>query len=378
MTIFKKRNEEKIVDVNFNVHKFSQKTKPLDPKDIVIISCFSEFGCEVMGAMYCVPKIIAENPDKYYIVMGWYGRSYLYRHLVDEFWETNEDVQWLRDYALAFHNNSKNLKRIEKSVGEHGKVMTSDKLGRIAVGNECQECFHFWGKVGQVDKCPKCNCTNIIKGLFSDIPYWKKKVVRIPDPSPEKMKEAEKYLGNRPVAITARNRKTYGRNLPIEFYVNLIKMLEDSGYNPIWVGEKQTTYECPVPHIMDMTRKPEARDLELTLAIVKQCCFTVQFWTASTRLAAIMGTPYLIFESPDQLFGQGQEAYRLNLCTMGNRKVALCHYLNVKNDIDTGVSLVKRCVGEMEAGDFRDVIGMVDEPEYVAGMRNNNMNRLVV
>lgn len=205
-----------------------------------------------------------------------------------------------------------------------------------------------------------------------------KRVTKIPDPSPEKMKEAEKYLGKRPVAITARNRKTYGRNLPIEFYVKLIEMLESCGYDPIWVGEKQTTYECPVSHIVDMTRKPEARDLELTLAIVKKCVFTVQFWTASTRLAAIMGTPYLIFESPDQLFGQGQEAYRLNLCTMGDRKIALCHYLNVKNDIEGGVFLVKKCLEQMEKGDYRDVVGMVDEPEYVAGMRNNNMHRLVM
>lgn len=178
MAIFKKQNEEKIVDVKFNVHKFSQRIKPLDPKDIIIISCFSEFGCEVMGAMYCVPKIIAENPDKYYVVMGWYGRSYLYRHLVDEFWETGEEVQWLRDYALAFHNNSKNLKIIEKSVSEFGKVITADKLGRIAVGNECQECFNFWGKVGQVEFCPKCDSKNILKGLFSDIPYWKKELQR--------------------------------------------------------------------------------------------------------------------------------------------------------------------------------------------------------
>jgi hypothetical protein len=43
---------------------------------------------------------------------------------------------------------------------------------------------------------------------------------------------------------------------------------------------------------MDFSRLPEARDLELTLAIISQLQFTVQFWTASTRLAAMVGTPF--------------------------------------------------------------------------------------
>ena len=61
---------------------------------------------------------------------------------------------------------------------------------------------------------------------------------------------------------------------------------------------------------------PNARDLEQTLAIVCGCEFPVQFWTASTRLAGVMGVPYLLFESPDQIWGQGQEGYRRNLCDL--------------------------------------------------------------
>jgi len=147
------------------------------------------------------------------------------------------------------------------------------------------------------------------------------------------------------------------------------------GYNPIWVGEKQTTLECPCPHVVDMTRKAEARDLELTLAIIKQCHFTVQFWTASTRLAAIMGIPYLLFESPDQLYGTGQEAYRLGLCTLGQKKLCLSHYLNVFNDNDKAIELVKLCIKQMQQGDWSDVIGMVDEPAAVQGMRLMNQHR---
>ena len=376
MTIFKKKSEERLVDVTFNVHKFTSKDKPTDKNKIIIVSCFSEFGCEVMGAMYCIPWVKREDPDAYIIVMGWYGRSYLYRHLADEFWEVKEEFQWLRDYALAFHNNSKNLQKIEKQALQFGKVVTADHLGRMAVGNTCKHCNHFWGQTDKVLRCPTCNSENVQRGLFADVPGWRQHVVRIPPPSEEKLFEAKQFLGPHPVAVTARNRVTYGRNLQPEFYVMLVELLERMGYNPIWIGEKQTTLECPCPHIVDMTRKPEARDLELTLAIVSQCHFTVQFWTASTRLAAIMGVPYLIFESPDQLWGNGQEAFRLGLCTMGPKKICVCHYLNVFNGHKQAIDLVQLCVKQMQKGDFEDVIGLVDCPASVQGMRMQNSHRL--
>lgn len=376
MTIFKKNNEEKIVDIQFDVHKFSNREKPTDPNKILIISCFSEFGCEVLGSMYCIPRIIAEHSDMYYIVMGWYGRNYLYKHLVDEFWEVKEEFQWLREKSLAFHHNSKNLSRIEKVTSKLGKVVKADSFGKIAVGNSCQKCSHFWGQVEGVMYCPKCGNRDLVKSLFGNIPYWKEQVVRIPKPSLIKSKQADSYLGKNPVGIIARNRKTYGRNLQPEFYVKLIKLLEQMEYNPIWLGEKQTTLPCPLPHIIDLSRKEECRDLELTLAIVAKLKFTVQFWTASTRLAGIVGTPYLIIESPDQLFGNGQEGYRLALCTFGKKKIALCHYLNVFNNNDATISLVKRCIDEMNHGDWSDVIGLIDEPELVKNVREKNIHRL--
>lgn len=378
MPIFRKKSQEQIVDIDFNVHKFSSRPKPEDPSRIMIISCFSEFGCEVIGSLYCIPRIIKENPDLYVIVMGWYGREYLYRHLVDEFWETKEDVQWLRDSSLAFHHNNKNLQRIEKAVSKLGKIVTADALGRIAVGNKCHKCFNFWGQTEHVYSCPKCNSQEITKALFADVKNWKKRITPIPRPSQTKMEMAAEYIkgAEKPVGVIARNRSTYGRNLQPEFYVKLLEKLKTMGYAPIWLGEKQSTLACPDPDIIDMSRKPEARDLELTLAIVAQLQFTVQFWTASTRLAALMGTPYLIFESPDQLFGAGQEAFRLALCTTGYKKLALCHYLNVYNNHTGSINLVERCIKEMEKGDWSDVIGLVDEPDVVAGMRQQNIGRL--
>ncbi len=346
----------------------------MDAAKIMIISCFSEFGCEVIGSLYCIPKLIKENPDLYVIVIGWYGREYLYRHLVDEFWETKEEVQYLRDHTFAFHHKSKNLTQIEKQVGKLGKMVTAETMGRIAVGNQCRKCYHFWGQVEKVTSCSKCQSTDIKKSLFGDVDYWKTQITPIPKPIAAKMALADTLVGKNPVAVIARNRSTYGRNLQPEFYVKLIKLLQNKGYDPIWLGEKQSTFACPVPGIVDL--REQARDLELTLAIICKCKFTVQFWTASTRLAAIMGVPYLLFESPDQIFGAGQESYRLALCTTGKKKLVLCHYLSVYNNTDKAINLVDCCIGEMERNDWGDVIGLVDEPNVVAKMREQNLHRL--
>lgn len=381
MTLMKRKpKEEQMCDIQFNVHKFTNRPKPLDKDRIVIISCFSEFGCEIVGAMYCVPRLIKENPGAYIIVMGWYGRAYLYKHLVDEFWEIKEEFQFLRDKALAFHHSSKNLAKLEKNAEQLGQVISSDKLGRLAVGNTCKKCQHLWGDINEVQRCPKCESIDVIKALFADIRYWKPKMTPIPKPSAEKMVEADKYLkvpdGNRPVGVIARNRITYGRNLQPEFYVKLINKLESMSYTPIWLGEKQSTLACPLPHITDFSRMAESRDLELTLAIISKLEFTVQFWTASTRLAAIMGTPFLIFESPDQLFGQGQEAYRLALTTSGKKKLILSHFLNVHNDNDAAIELLENSIREIERGNWEDVIGMVDERDVVLKLREQNLHRL--
>jgi hypothetical protein len=178
------------------------------------------------------------------------------------------------------------------------------------------------------------------------------------------------------VGVVARGRKTYGRNLQPEFYVKLIKVLEQMGYNPIWLGEKQSTQPCPVDHIVDFSRMPDSGDLEKTLAIVCGCEFTIQFWTASTRLAGMMGVPYLLFESPDQIFGNGQEGYRRNLCDFGPAKLCISHYLNVYNNHAAAMKLVKKCVKDIERGDFNDVVGLVEREEVVTQIREANLERI--
>jgi hypothetical protein len=367
--------EEKIQNLNFNVHKFNNRPKPSESQTL-IICCFSEFGCEIVGSMYCIPKILRENPGKYVIVVGWYGREYLYRHLVDEFWEVKEEHMGLREYARAFHNESKNLKIIEKKLAQYGKVLGSEYLGRVALGVRCNSCNAFWGDINKVHNCVKCQSDDISQSFFGDVQHYKPLAKRIPDPSDEKMTLAASYLGPNPVGVFARARKCYGRNLQPEFYVGLIELLEEKGYNPIWLGEKQTTLPCPVPHIFDFSRTDEAKDLELTLAIVKQLKFTIQFWTASTRLAAIMGTPYIMFESPDHIWGNGQEGYRLNLCSFGPKKLAICHYLNVFNDNEAGLKLAARCINEVEEENFEDVFDLLESGIAAQDMKEKNSARI--
>lgn len=379
MTLIKRKVGEALIpDVQFNIYKFNTKLRE-EPKKTLILCCFSEFGCESIGAMYCIPRIIKENPSAYIIAVGWYGRSYLYQHLVDEFWELKEEYQFLRDKARAFHNASRNIAKIERSLSQYGFVVTSDKLGHLAVGNYCKKCRAVWPYYEIRERCPKCASLDVEKGLFADVAYWRKKALPIPKPSPEKMAMADAFLqrkeGERIVGIIARNRTTYGRNLPASFYKDLIELLQKKNYRPFWLGEKQSTLACPVEGIIDYSRMPESRDLELTLAVVSKLEFTVQFWTASTRLSAMVDTPYLIVESPDQVYGQGQEAFRMGLTTFGRKKLVLANYLKVFENQKEAIEMVSEGITEMEMGNWKDKIGMVECPEIIEGLREQSISR---
>lgn len=368
---------EQIVDnLDFDVVKFNNRPKPTDPKKILITCCFSEFGCEIVGALYAVPQLFRNNPGKYKIVVGWHGREYLYKHLADEFWAIKPEFMWLREYARAFHHKSMNLKYLEGNLCKLGNVVKSDSIGKLATSAVCHDCRSRWGNLTKIQNCPSCKSTNIEHSLFGDVNAHKPNVCRIPTPCIAKLNKAKEYLGPNPVGIFARGRKCYGRNLEPEFYSSLIKNLESKGYTPVWLGEKASTIPCPEPHIVDFSRMDEAKDLELTLAIIKQLKFTIQFWTASTRLSAIMGTPYIIFESPDQIWGIGQEGYRLNLCNFSSRKLVLSHYLNVVNDPVKALGVLDKCIDEVEAGNFDDVFGLLESEHVAQKMKLDNSKRI--
>ena len=373
------KSEELLDDIGFNVHRFNNRPKP-DKSRIVIIPAFSEFGCESLIPLYCLPHLLQGKFKGYYsILMGWYGREYLYRHLVDEFWETKEEHQHLREYCRAFHHSSKNLKQVESQAAQYGQLVGADQVGRVMVYPRLSDCLVRLRVNGEVVKCSgrvfefekyqqclHCRAKYPPVGLLHDAVNARKKAVWLPPPSQERVEMAKKILPPRAVGVTARGRKCYGRNLNPEFYERLIWLLEDMGYNPVWLGEKATTQPCPSNRILDFSRMPEARDFELTLALVAQMEFTVQFWTASTRLAGLMGTPFLLFESPDQIWGRGQEGYRLHLASRGPKKLVAAHFLNVLEDNTKALSVVERAVSEMEKGDFSTMLGMVDE----VGTRN--------
>lgn len=356
-------------DVEFKKFKFNNRPVPKDKNNILIITCFTEFGCETIGTMYCIPKVIEQNAGKYIVCVGWYGREYLYRHLVDEFWELPESCQFLREFTMAFVHTSKNLSNIEKKLEQFGNVYKSQNMGSICLGNTCLDCKNFWGETKENLVCPKCGSKNLKKSIFNDIQNSKKEAVNIPRPKENMLEKAKIYLKENPVGVYARGRVCYGRNLPPDFYVKLIKRLEDRGYNPIWLGEKQSVLPCPVPHILDFSRMPESRDLELVLAIISHLKFTVQFWTASTRLASAMKVPWLLFESPNQIVGNGQEGIRIALTTdEDKKKLVLSNYFNVLENQEDALNLVDSSIDEIEANDWKEVVGMVDEVDLIKQM----------
>lgn len=361
--------------VEFTVFKFNNRLKPKIRNRVLIISCFSEFGCETVGTMYCIPRLLQRSPGLYIVAMGWYGREYLYRNLVDEFWEIKEEYQWLREYCRAFHHISNNLTRIEEAACHHGVVVPAAVLGRYAIGNSCRLCGKFWNEWKEyAERCPACGSKLITRSLFTDIKKNKAKAVLPPAPSPEMKSWAKSILKPNTVGIFARGRKTYGRNLPSDFYVKLIQRLENQGYNVIWLGEKQSCQPCPVDHVLDFSRMPESRDLERTLAIISCLSFTIQFWTASTRLSGMVGTPFLLFESPEQIYSSaqrpGQEGRRLELTSFGPKKICLSHYEKSCANSEETLNLVDKCITDMCRGDFSDVVGLVGDRETVLELQN--------
>ena len=153
--------EELVEEIKFHKHKFNNRPIPTDKSRILFITCFSEFGCESLALMYCIPKILQQNPGKYVICVGWYGREYLYRHLVDEYWEMHEEFQWLREFSQAFQHSSKNLERLETSLEQSGVVFKGSYMGRLCLGNTCLDCNHFWGDESETCKCEKCGSNNV-------------------------------------------------------------------------------------------------------------------------------------------------------------------------------------------------------------------------
>jgi hypothetical protein len=377
----KEIQEEKEEVIKFVVHRFTDQQRPEDPSKVIIYPEFSEFGSEIIACLYCLPLLNKKYENRYKIAMGWYGRAYLYKHLVDEFWEIKEEHQWLRDWCRAFHHDSKNLRKLEKSASKIGEVLSVNELGLLTGHPKYEICPSCKGDVIQLadsQRCLRCLGGWRVPGIFNSIVEAKKEKVVWPLPSCESKLQHVKsrYLKKNSVGISARARKCYGRNLPSIFYERLIYLLEDMGYSPVWIGERATTLPCPLSRIIDFSKSEDANDLEMTLALVSQLKFTVQFWTASTRLAGLVGTPFLLVESPDQIWGIGQEGIRLTLCSKGPYKLLISHYRSFLENQTNGLSLVEKGIMEMRKNNYRDMIGMVENGKLIRQMRIANQLRI--
>lgn len=377
--------EPKLSEVCFNVHKFNNRKRP-DPSRVVIFPAFSEFGCETLIPIYSLPQLMQTKYRGHYsIVMGWYGREYLYRHLVDEYWELKEEYQHLREYCRAFHHRSKNLTYVEEAATSVGKISSSTEIGQVVAYPKFTQCIarknktECNGRISQfqeTQQCQKCGAIYPAAGLFENCISAKKRARWIPMPSDDKIQAAIKTLPPNPVGVTARGRKCYGRNLTPEFYERLIWLLEDMGYNPVWLGEKVTTLPCPCKHIFDFSRHPDSRDLEQTLAYVSQMKFTIQFWTASTRLAGLVGTPYILFESPDQIWGKGQEGLRLYLTSRGDAKLVIAHFKSVCENNTKALNVVETAVRDLQNNDYSTLLGLVEDEASVRSMMYNKLDKI--
>jgi hypothetical protein len=366
---YKLTKKEKILkNINFKKIIFN---KPKGNNNNLIVCCFSEFGCETVGIHYILPRIRQNNPDKRIIVVGWVGRSFLYSHLADEFWEIDADLMWLKDYSRAFHHESKNIKWVEKHLKKFGEVITSIELGNIALIGKCRSCKNVFGSDRVYKNCEHCNSDDLELSLFSDTPNTRNTYKSISYPRLSKIKKAGKIIKENTVALFVRGRNVYGRNFTPEQYYLIVSDLIKSGYNVLWLGEKYTTFDLKGDFgdkFYNLCNHPDFNDIEFVLAALTHCKFSLQFWTASTRLAAMINLPYVLVESPDQIVGRGQEGTRLILTTKDeeNKKIIFCNHLNVVENFWDFRGLLKNSIFNFVVNrDFTDVIGMVDNFETV-------------
>jgi hypothetical protein len=265
---------------------------------------------------------------------------------VDEILEVDYEYCYLKEYARAFHHNSKSLKNLEDQLKQYGTSVGSNEMGSMA-----------------------------LKILYPHIVSAKKMAVYPPSPKEECVEAVKKYVKPNSVLLTARARTCYGRNLPPSFYSLLIKSLIDSGHNIIWTGD-ETNLVCPDDGIFNFTKTPEANNIECTFALTSLVKASIQLFTASHRISGITGTPHIVVESTDQIFSEtatGQEGYRMFLADrFDKRKLIISHFFNVLGSQDEAIGLIGRALKEIDNNDFSTIIGQVENPDYIKFLLDHN------
>lgn len=337
-------------------------------KKTIFVFAFVEFGSEFFYPLHFLPRIKKYNPEHKIVLVGWKNRSFLYRHLVDEYWELHEQFMHLRDSSRAMRHESRLINKLEWYLQKYGIVIKSEFVGNSLVEFKCFACEHRQATTKKLEKCPSCGGNKIKESLLSELEKFKSEMINLPALSEDSINWAKKEIPENAVAVFARSRMAYGRNLDCGFYKKLFELLKSLGYYPILLGEKNSSLNCGFSEICDYLNL----DLELVLAILQRCKFSVQFWTGSTRLSQMVKTPFLLIESPDQIYGKGQEGVRIDVFSKSDQKskIVLSNYYKFVENYEQSIDLIKKAILEMESENFNDIIGLVDNFDYVLGIKN--------
>jgi hypothetical protein len=328
-------------------------------RPIVFLSALVEYGCESLLPHFYLKKFSQVFKDYHKVVIGWPGRKHLYYGFVDEFWQIDEGLTYLRHYTKAFTGMSRNIKNIEKALERFGKVIKSNDLNLFFCEGICKNCQTKFVNSSRIAACKKCGSEELMQSVLGDTTYHKKNYMPINFDFSGYENWLNEVADGKCIGIFARNRKTYGRNLPAEFYQVLCNGLVEKGYKILWLGEKESTLPCIDDTFFDFTTSKFVDDIYACHGLVSRCKATFQAWTASTRLAQATNTPYCLVESYDQIFGMGQEGKRINLLTkdMSKKKIIFANYRTVMENIEY---FAKQCldyfINFIEKSDSSDVM----------------------
>jgi len=89
----------------------------------------------------------------------------------------------------------------------------------------------------------------------------------------------------------------------------------------------------------------------------------------------MVGVPYILVESPDQIIGNGQEGYRIALIG-GKRKVIFSHYISVFNNHKDSIELIEQAMSEMNEDNWDCLVGLVEDKEHIGKLSNSNLRRI--
>lgn len=363
--------ESVLDEVKFNRQIYNESSKiPL------FVNCLVEFGCESLLPHYVLEHIKKTNSKYKFVILGWKGRGYFYRHIADEFWELDEKYMFLREYVRAFTNVSKNIRNIESSLSRYGIVFSSKFLGNYFLESYCLLCQTRIGTINKLLQCPKCGSHRFNNSIFADLQNAKNLYKKMNLPNEQYLSWADKIVANKKViGIFARKRKTYGRNLCSDFYVNLIEEIRKKGYDVVWLGEGVSTLPCPVSDIFDFSKSEFSDSIEACAALVSKCSATFQCWTASTRFSQMMNSSFFLVESPDQIYGNGQEGRRLYLLTQdfSKKKIYLANFHKVCDNLEVFLNdCVYHLFDFIENKNSNDIMGLVNDEQYVSKIMKEN------